>query len=153
VAGEQKWQANKGPGPGYMQYIVHITPGPRGTFIFCRCNSIGQLVTWTETFTPDEVELAKFYGLLVEKGLFTRKLKSRQEVMAGDAQERLALTISGRDYSIPAQLDSEEAALASEIYTAFETLVPPEIWAKFIAEHEQNRSMYALFCHNRKNQT
>lgn len=137
-----KWQAGKGPAPGYMQYTVDISPGPQGEFTFRLHEDLNQPPAWIEKFIPDEVALAKFYGLMVEKGLFTRKWKPRPEVTAGGGQECLTLTILGQDYVIPGQLEPEEAAIASEVYTMLESLVPAEIWAKFMAEHEPYGPMY-----------
>jgi hypothetical protein len=128
--------------PGDFGYTIHITPGPQGEFTFYRQEGLNQPLTWTETFKPDEVELAKFYGIMVEKGLFTRQWKPRLGVNADGGQECLAVTMLGQDYTIPGQLEPEEAALANEMYIALESLIPPEIWVKFMAEHERFGPVY-----------
>ncbi len=135
------WQAGDGVAMDDFGYTVHISPGPQGEFIFYRHKGLNQPLTWTETFEPDEVVLARFYGLMVEKGLFTRKWKPRPGGAAGDNQERLTVTMLGKEYSIPDRLGAEEAALARELYTALEAVVPGTLWVKFMAEHEKYGAM------------
>jgi hypothetical protein len=130
-----KWQAGDGPAPGDFGYTIQITPGSQGEFTFRR-HELSQPPAWIKTFKPNEVELAKFYGLMVEQGLFTRQWKPRPEVTGNASRESLNVTVLGKDYSIPSRLSAEEAAIAGEMYTAFESLVPAQIWAKFMAEHE-----------------
>lgn len=137
-----EWQAGDGPAPDDFRYTIHITPGPQGEFTFYRHKGLNRPPAWHETFKPDEVELAKFYGLMVEKGFFTRKWKSRSGSAASGGQERLTVTMLGKDYSIPGRLEPEEAALAGQMYIALEPLVPAQIWAKFMAEHEQYGLVY-----------
>jgi NTE family protein len=139
-----KWQVGNGLALDYLEYTVDITPGPQGKFTFRRHEDLSQPPAWTKEFIPDEVELAKLYGLMVGKGVFTRKWQPRQGATEGGGQESLTLTMLGQDYAIPGQLEPEEAAIASEIYTALESLVPGEIWAKFMAQHKEYGPVHRL---------
>ena len=136
-----EWREGSLPPPDHYEYTIYLGPGGEGELVFYPDYPMYNPPKWSEQFRIDKAALERLYGLMEERGIFSRRWTETDEATGG-ALESVRIRADGREFTVPGGI--EEAEDVKEVYRFIRSVVPEKIWdtimsrrEKFVREHHQ----------------
>ncbi len=129
-----RWREGSLPPPDHYEYTIRLGPGTEGSIVFLPDYPAHNPPIWTERFEIDRSSMERLYGLLEEKGIFTKKWTETDE-STGGALESVKITAGGREFTVPGGI--KEAKNVEEIYGLVRSIVPEDVWDAMISRRER----------------
>ncbi|MGD9146677.1 MAG: hypothetical protein PVI80_14025 [Anaerolineae bacterium] len=137
-----EWQEGSIPPPYHYEYTIRIGPGLHGAIEFRPDYEFNDPPIWRESFTLSTPQLATLYELMKAQGVIDREWQRGAGFSVGGRVERLEGTVGEQVFSIPSELDPEDAAAISPVYRAIRSLVPESIWTELMSRRSQYEQEY-----------
>src|SRR4030042_2071201 len=93
---EYEWREGSLPPPYHYEYTVIINPSSRSEIALTPDYPSTTVAKWTEFFKVEEQGLNDLYRVMVENGIFTRKLRQLDAAPVGGSNQTLVVTAQGK---------------------------------------------------------
>ena len=134
---EYQWREASVSPPYHYEYSVTIKPTGQSQIAFIPDYPSAAPPRWVESFVIEEERLDDLYGVMMEKGLFTRKWRQMDPLPVGGRFQWLGVKAGGKRLVVEDYLVSEQEAAAKAMYAAVRALVPKEVWESLQVRRQQ----------------
>ncbi len=132
-----EWQEGSIPPPYHYEYTIQFGPGLHGEIEFRPDYEFNDPPVWRESFKLGASQLARLYDLMQAQGVLDREWQRGAGLSVGGSVESLEGTAGGQAFSIPSELDPEDAAAINPVYEAIRSLVPEPVWTELMSRRNQ----------------
>lgn len=137
------WRAGTMPPPYHYSYSITLQADGSGEVAMTPNYAGPDVPTWREPFSVTPAEVAQFYALMLEQGLFSQTWRATDDPPVGGSSSNLTVQAAGRTIAIPPFLVTDQQARTETIAAALRALVPESIFTDLEARRAAYVAEYA----------